>query len=265
MVCLVAAPALASHQNHGQSKQLQAGAEKRAVNSKGPLVTASLESGAGMSVARSKSEARSKTSSAGRKKGGVRRKATKRRIRERLVAKINLSTQTMNVHVDGKLKHSWKISSGARGYHTPTGSYKPYYMTRMHYSRKYNNAPMPHSVFFRGGFAIHATGAVRRLGTPASHGCVRLSPAHARQFFSLVKKYKKAGTRIRISGVTPASRRLRTYARVKPRRSYRRTNWDAFQGYSANYVSYRRRRAAPVRRIRIGRARRNPNGTLFNW
>ena len=90
----------------------------------------------------------------------------------------------MKVLVDGKLKHSWKISSGAKGHHTPTGSYKPYYMNSMHYSKKYDNAPMPHSVFYSGGFAVHATSSVRRLGTPASHGCTRLSPGNARKSFS---------------------------------------------------------------------------------
>ncbi len=194
----------------------------------------------------------------------VRSKPKKRRVYERLVAKINLSTQRMTILVDGQVRHSWKISSGARGYHTPTGSYKPYLIERMHYSRKYNNAPMPHSVFFRGGFAVHATGAVSRLGRPASHGCVRLSPGHARQFFKLVSKYKKAGTRIRISGRTPASRRLRSYASNTSRRArrYRSTSWDNFGSYGNNRVSYRRN---SVRRIRVGQRRRSTGVSLWNW
>ncbi|MCP4936992.1 MAG: L,D-transpeptidase [bacterium] len=197
------------------------------------------------------------------------KKTVKKRIPERLVAKINLSSQTMNILVDGKVKHNWKISSGAKGHHTPTGSYKPYYMTSIHYSKKYDNAPMPHSVFFRGGYAIHATGAVRRLGNPASHGCVRLSPGNAKKFFKLVQRYKKAGTRIKIAGSTPKSRGFKKrYARAsRPRR----TSWDNYTGYAGNYVSYsaRRRPAANTRRIRIGRptrrVRRTSHGRIFSW
>ncbi len=194
----------------------------------------------------------------------VSRKTKKRRVHERLVAKINLSTQRMTVLVDGKVRHHWKISSGARGFHTPTGSYKPYYMTSMHYSKKYNNAPMPHSIFFRGGYAVHATGAVRRLGRPASHGCVRLSPGHARQFFKLVSKYRKAGTRIRISGRTPASRRLRSYANNNSRRIRRNrsASWDNFGSYGNNRVNYRRN---SVRRIHVGQRRRSTGVSLWTW
>jgi len=194
----------------------------------------------------------------------VRSKPKKRRRYERLVAKINLSAQRMTILVDGKVRHSWKISSGARGHHTPTGSYKPYLVKRMHYSRKYNNAPMPHTVFFRGGYAIHATGAVSRLGNPASHGCVRLSPGNARQFYSLVRKYSKAGTRIRISGRTPASRRLRKYASRYTRRVRRNNSasWNNFGGYGNNRVSYRRN---SVRRIRVGQRRRSNRVSLWNW
>ena len=191
----------------------------------------------------------------------ARKKKARRRTAERLVAKINLSSQRMTVLVDGKVRHSWKISSGALGHHTPTGSYKPYSLQRMHYSRKYNNAAMPHSVFFRGGFAIHATGAVWRLGTPASHGCVRLSPAHARQFYALVQKYSKAGTRIRIFGRTPASHRLRSYASRRGRRVRRSTGWSTFGSYGNNRVSYRRN---SVRRIRIGQNRRRHH-SIFVW
>jgi lipoprotein-anchoring transpeptidase ErfK/SrfK len=191
----------------------------------------------------------------------VSKKPAKRRVSERLVAKINLSSQTMNIMVDGKLKHSWKISSGAKGYHTPRGSYKPYYLTSMHYSKKYDNAPMPHSVFFRGGFAVHATGSIKRLGSPASHGCVRLSPTNAKQFFKLVQKYKKAGTRIKIAGSTPATRSYKRYANRTVRRTRRNTSWENLQGYGNTYVSSNTR----VRRISIRRSDRRSNGTLFGW
>jgi len=204
-------------------------------------------------------------------------KKTRRAVRERLAARIDLSTQRMTVLVDGKVKYVWKVSTGKNGHHTPTGSYRPYYLASMHYSRKYDNAPMPHSVFFRGGFAIHATGAVRRLGTPASHGCVRLSPSHARTFFNLVKKYGKAATRIRIVGRTP-NVRSRHYAK---KRSHRRSSiarnqfsygyYSTAGSYSSYYRSYYRSyqpyrayrpRPARSRRIRVRRHRRN---NVFSW
>ncbi|MBU1212007.1 MAG: L,D-transpeptidase [Alphaproteobacteria bacterium] len=131
---------------------------------------------------------------------------------------ISLTSQTMSVIEHGQTTHVWKISSGRSGYHTPTGNYRPQWMTRMHYSKKYDNAPMPHSVFFHGGYAIHATYATGALGSPASHGCIRLSPANAKTFYGLVGKHGKARTRIAVTGSTPA----RVYAKRKTthRKSY---------------------------------------------
>jgi lipoprotein-anchoring transpeptidase ErfK/SrfK len=116
-----------------------------------------------------------------------------------VVAKIDISSQQMNVIVNGRHYASWKVSTGRRGYRTPTGSYRPKWLARMHYSRKYNNSPMPHSIFFRGGYAIHGTNYIRNLGRPASHGCVRLHPRNAKTLFSLVRQYGMKNTRIKIS------------------------------------------------------------------
>jgi lipoprotein-anchoring transpeptidase ErfK/SrfK len=116
-----------------------------------------------------------------------------------VVAKVDISSQTMNVYVNGALKHSWKVSTGRGGYRTPTGTYRPQVLKRMHYSSKYNGSPMPHSIFFRGGFAIHGTGYVKQLGRPASHGCVRLAPGNAAMLFSLVKSHGAGSTRIVIT------------------------------------------------------------------
>lgn len=113
-----------------------------------------------------------------------------------VVAKVDISSQRMNVYVNGRLSHSWKISSGRRGYHTPRGSYRPTRTYRHYYSRKYNGSPMPYSVFFRGGYAIHGTNYIRRLGRPASHGCIRLHPSAAARFYGLVRRYGRRATRI---------------------------------------------------------------------
>ncbi|WP_136656476.1 L,D-transpeptidase [Nitratireductor sp. XY-223] len=113
-----------------------------------------------------------------------------------LTARIDLSSQTMVVTHRGKVKYRWKVSTGRRGYYTPTGSYRPKWLSRHHRSRKYNNAPMPFAIFFRGGYAVHGTNEISRLGRPASHGCVRLDPNNAATLFSLVQREGFKNTRI---------------------------------------------------------------------
>ncbi len=113
-----------------------------------------------------------------------------------VLAKVDVSSQTMNVYVDGKLSYSWPVSTARKGYYTPRGAFHAQSLQLMHYSKKYDNAPMPHSVFFNGGYAIHATGAVRSLGRPASHGCIRLAPGNAAEFYSLVQDHGRSSTKI---------------------------------------------------------------------
>ena len=110
---------------------------------------------------------------------------------------VDVSKQTMYVQTPGD-DFTWKVSTAGRGHHTPRGTFKPYRLEAMHYSKKYNNAPMPHSIFFQGGYAIHATKGVGKLGTPASHGCVRLSPQNARWLYRLVQQYGAKNTTITI-------------------------------------------------------------------
>ncbi|MBN9242012.1 MAG: L,D-transpeptidase [Mesorhizobium sp.] len=117
----------------------------------------------------------------------------------RLVARVSISQQRMQVLVDGRPAFEWKVSTGRKGHGTPTGSYKPTRLEETWYSRKYDNAPMPHSVFFHGGYAVHATTYIKRLGQPASHGCVRLHPAAAADFYQLVETFGPANTSIVIT------------------------------------------------------------------
>ncbi|MGE0238834.1 MAG: L,D-transpeptidase [Parvibaculaceae bacterium] len=117
----------------------------------------------------------------------------------KVAVRIDISRQTMSVTVNGWHYASWRVSTGRRGYGTPRGAFRPYMLKRMHYSRKYDNSPMPHSIFFKGGYAIHGTGYVRSLGRPASHGCIRLAPGNAARLYSLVRQYGKGGTRIVIT------------------------------------------------------------------
>lgn len=113
-----------------------------------------------------------------------------------LTVRIHKASQTMSVYVGGSLWHRWPVSTGRRGYGTPSGSFRPTRLERMWHSRKYDMSPMPYSVFFKGGYAIHGTYETKRLGRPASHGCVRLAPSHAKQLFGLVRQYGAGRTRI---------------------------------------------------------------------
>lgn len=113
-------------------------------------------------------------------------------------ARVDISEQKMKVYKNGRLKYVWKVSTGRRGYSTPTGNYKPYRMHEMWYSRKYNMSPMPHSIFYRGGYAVHGTSDIKKLGRVASHGCIRLHPSNAKKLFRMVKSVGPANASIKI-------------------------------------------------------------------
>lgn len=116
-----------------------------------------------------------------------------------VTAHIDLSRQVMKVSVDGVPRYVWPVSTARKGYRTPVGSYRPQRLHRRYFSRKYYNSPMPYSIFFHGGYAIHGTNDLNRLGRPASHGCVRLHPGNAATLFALVNDYGRANTRIVIT------------------------------------------------------------------
>ncbi len=117
----------------------------------------------------------------------------------KVLAHVDLSQQRLHLYVNGKKRGTWRVSTARRGYRTPLGTYRPYWLNRHHRSSKYRNAPMPHSVFFRGGYAIHGTYQTRQLGRPASHGCIRLAPGNAARLFNLIRAHGMANTRIRIT------------------------------------------------------------------
>jgi lipoprotein-anchoring transpeptidase ErfK/SrfK len=112
---------------------------------------------------------------------------------------IDKSSQRMSVSVDGAPRYSWPVSTGRSGYGTPSGVFHPQMMARRWFSKRYYNSPMPHSIFFYYGFAIHGTYDIHRLGGPASHGCVRLHPSHAAMLYTLVERNGRGNTRIVIS------------------------------------------------------------------
>ena len=148
----------------------------------------------------------------------------------------DLSSQTMHVRSDNG-SHDWRVSTARSGYRTPRGTYRPYQLLRMHYSHKYHMSPMPYSIFFAGGYAIHGTYETASLGRPVSHGCIRLAPGNAARLFHMVQV---EGAEITISGAPP---RMSYYARLHRR------------GTGTAYALWRRR---PHNALAYSPARRAP-------
>ena len=115
-----------------------------------------------------------------------------------ILAKITLSSQRMVVYVNGAPVYNWPVSTARPGYRTPVGTFKPTALVRYHRSTIYDGSPMPHSIFFLRGYAIHGSYEVKHLGRPASHGCVRLHPKNAAALYSLVQKHGPGNTVIQI-------------------------------------------------------------------
>ena len=116
-----------------------------------------------------------------------------------LVARISIADQKMTVYKNGFAKYTWPVSTARRGYYTPVGDYTAKWASKNHRSKKYDNAPMPFAIFFNGGYAVHATFDLKRLGRPASHGCVRLHPDNAATFFSMALQEGLGNTKIIIT------------------------------------------------------------------
>jgi lipoprotein-anchoring transpeptidase ErfK/SrfK len=154
---------------------------------------------------------------------------------------INLTTQRMRVTVGGKVQHDWPISSGRQGYLTPAGSFKPQWKAKMWYSRQWDDAPMPHAIFFHHGVAIHGTYETRRLGRPASHGCVRLAPQNAATLYTLVGKHGMPSTRIAVHGTPRFHGDAYAFSDYEPRRPRDSGDWRYHPDYD-DYDPYPRRR-----------------------
>ena len=163
-----------------------------------------------------------------------------------IVITVDKSAQTLSVAVNGEERHSWPVSTGRAGYSTPTGSFTAFRLAKEHFSKEWDDAPMPHSIFFtQRGHAIHGSLETRRLGTPASHGCVRLSPANAETLFNLVKADGLSTTKVVITGEDKAPAvavaRRRPATREASRRRERLT----------------RQASAPRQRVRVVEVRRS--------
>ena len=135
---------------------------------------------------------------------------------EQIVATVDKTAQRLTVEVEGVEKYQWPISTARRGYQTPNGSYRPEWLARKWFSREYDWSPMPYSIFFSGGYAIHGSYEISHLGSPASHGCVRLHPENAAILFALVKPNMDS-TRIVVTGESPNAIREIRAARKPPK------------------------------------------------
>ncbi|HEV3183279.1 MAG TPA: L,D-transpeptidase [Xanthobacteraceae bacterium] len=158
-----------------------------------------------------------------------------------VVVTIDKSTQQMSVAVDGATRYSFAVSTGRAGYGTPNGTYHPERLARTWFSKKYYNSPMPHSIFFHGGFAIHGSYEISRLGGPASHGCVRLHPSNAATLYALVQKEGAGNTRIVITGSNPSASH---YAHAQPRPQW--NDGPAYQRYDDRQPTYQYYQPAPA-------------------
>jgi lipoprotein-anchoring transpeptidase ErfK/SrfK len=129
---------------------------------------------------------------------------------------VSKPTQSMTVTVDGHVRYRWRVSTGATHYSTPAGSYTPFRMELMHYSREFDNAGMPHAIFFtQRGHSIHGSDH-RGLGTAVSHGCVRLTLSNATTLYQLVKSVGMAKTKVVVSGHDPPGYRVPTMPPRQP-------------------------------------------------
>ncbi len=114
---------------------------------------------------------------------------------------VDKDNQQMTVAIDGVVRYHWPVSTGIPSYETPNGSFRTFRMEEDHYSKEFDDAPMPHSIFFtKIGHAIHGTNSVNRLGSPASHGCVRLSRDNASTLYALVEQEGVLNTTVTLTG-----------------------------------------------------------------
>jgi L,D-transpeptidase catalytic domain len=147
---------------------------------------------------------------------------------------VDKDAQQMTVAVDGVERYRWPVSSGLPSYETPNGSFRAFRMEEDHYSKEFDDAPMPHSIFFtKIGHAIHGTDSESRLGTPASHGCVRLSRANASTLYALVQSEGVLNTTVNLTGSSQVALarnprpRSNAVARRDPNQQYGAPQYDA--------------------------------------
>ena len=157
----------------------------------------------------------------------------------RVLIIVDKSTQQMSVSVDGVPRYRFAVSTGRAGYGTPNGAYHPQRLAASWFSKLYYNSPMPHSIFFHGGYAIPGSHEINRLGGPASHGCIRLHPANAAALFELVKSEGTGATSIVVSGSNPGIARSQVASQRPHGRRWKPARDDRYSpnGEPSDYYS----------------------------
>jgi hypothetical protein len=175
-----------------------------------------------------------------------------------VLVNVDKSSQRMTVSVDGRPAYTFVVSTGRPGYGTPSGVYHPTHLEKQWFSKEYYNSPMPHSIFFHGGYAIHGSYEISRLGGPASHGCIRLHPADAAKLYALVSDEGMNKTTIVVSGQNPRIDRVpteqATTTPAAPGSSYYQRQ-QPYQSYYQSYPDYQERRGPPAYQYQEGSRR----------
>jgi lipoprotein-anchoring transpeptidase ErfK/SrfK len=152
-----------------------------------------------------------------------------------LLVAIDKSSQEMTVSIDGIEQYRWRVSTGASGYATPSGTFQASSMNEIWYSKQWDNAPMPHSIFFtKDGHAIHGSYDIKRLGRAVSHGCVRLAPNNASTLYALVEQHGLENTTVTIAGVD------RKVAQPRPKKRKPQLGQAYYDRLDRDYVQPRR-------------------------
>lgn len=188
-----------------------------------------------------------------------------------VLIQVDKSAQQMTVSVDGQPRWQWPVSTGRAGHDTPGGSFRAFRMEVDHYSKEFDEAPMPHSIFFtKTGHAIHGSFDIKNIGRPASHGCVRLQPENAAKLFALVQAEGVLNTTVVLTGQIPRSAPLVASPRIErqaPAQAY--NNEPRFErepyGYSRDgYVYERRPLYAPRQDYPVATEAYRPRRYLFD-
>jgi lipoprotein-anchoring transpeptidase ErfK/SrfK len=159
---------------------------------------------------------------------------------------IDKTNQQMTVSLDRVERYRWPVSTGRAGYSTPSGTYTATSMNEIWYSKQWDNAPMPHSIFFmKDGHAIHGSFEVKNLGKPVSHGCVRISPENAAILYELVQENGLENTKVVLTGSSPGGNYKVARGQTSPRGDASGPSYDApyhnrSQGYDRSPWSFLR-------------------------
>jgi lipoprotein-anchoring transpeptidase ErfK/SrfK len=159
-------------------------------------------------------------------------------FRRAVLVSIDKTKQKMTVSLDGVETYEWPVSTGRAGYSTPSGTYTATSMNKIWYSKQWDSAPMPHSIFFmKDGHAIHGSLDVKNLGKPVSHGCVRISPKNAATLYALVKENGLENTQVVVTGVSPGGEYNVARGQTSPRRGFSGHSFGDYNGSQEYYGS----------------------------